>query len=165
MSKSKYADSMVEMDARVGHIMDKLRQLGLDKNTLVVWTTDNGAWQDVYPDAGYTPFPRHQGHRREGGSRVPAIAWWPGKIKEHSRNHDIVGGLDLMATFASVAGIQLPTKDRAGQPIIFDSYDISPVLFGTGKDPRTSCSTLPKMSSPQAPPALATTRRYLTCAG
>jgi len=136
MSKSKYADSMVEMDARVGHIMDKLRELGLDKNTLVVWTTDNGAWQDVYPDAGYTPFRGTKGTDREGGSRVPAIAWWPGKIKGHSRNHDIVGGLDLMATFASVAGINLPEKDRAGQSIIFDSYDISPVLFGTGKDPR-----------------------------
>ncbi|WP_234262361.1 arylsulfatase [Klebsiella aerogenes] len=138
MSKSKYADSMVEMDAHVGHIMDKLRELGIDKNTLVVWTTDNGAWQDVYPDAGYTPFRGTKGTDREGGSRVPAIAWWPGKIKAHSRNHDIVGGLDLMATFASVAGITLPTRDRAGQPIIFDSYDISPVLFGTGKDPRTS---------------------------
>ncbi|MEE4406741.1 arylsulfatase [Enterobacter mori] len=138
MSKSKYADSMVEMDARVGHIMDKLRELGLDKNTLVVWTTDNGAWQDVYPDAGYTPFRGTKGTDREGGTRVPAIAWWPGKIKEHSRNHDIVGGLDLMATFASVAGITLPSKDRAGQPIVFDSYDISPVLFGTGEDPRTS---------------------------
>ena len=138
MSKSKYADSMVEMDARVGHIMDKLRELGIDKNTLVVWTTDNGAWQDVYPDAGYTPFRGTKGTDREGGSRVPAIAWWPGKIKAHSRNYDIVGGLDLMATFASVAGIPLPTKDRAGQPITFDSYDISPVLFGTGKDPRTT---------------------------
>jgi arylsulfatase len=69
---------------------------------------------------------------------VPAIAWWPGHIKPYARNYDIVGGLDLMATFASVAGVQLPTKDRAGQPMIFDSYDISPVLFGTGADPRTS---------------------------
>ncbi|PMC11708.1 arylsulfatase, partial [Klebsiella aerogenes] len=141
MSKSKYADSMVEMDARVGHIMDKLRELGIDKNTLVVWTTDNGAWQDVYPDAGYTPFRGTKGTDREGGSRVPAIAWWPGKIKEHSRNHDIVGGLDLMATFASVAGIKLPTKDRAGQPIIFDSYDISyvatvPQIFDLWQDPQ-----------------------------
>jgi len=52
------------------------------------------------------------------------------------RNHDILGGLDLMATFASVAGLKLPDKDREGQPIIFDSYDITPVLFGTGKNPR-----------------------------
>ncbi|WP_313687748.1 arylsulfatase [Pantoea sp.] len=139
MSKSKYADSMVEMDARVGHIMDKIRSLGLDKNTLVVFTTDNGAWQDVYPDAGYTPFRGTKGTDREGGSRVPAIAWMPGKIKADVKNHDIVGGLDLMATFASVAGIkELPKNDRAGKPIIFDSYDISPVLFGTGPDPRTS---------------------------
>nr|WP_310617331.1 arylsulfatase [Pantoea cypripedii] len=139
MSKSKYADSMVEMDARVGHIMDKVRSLGLDKNTLVVFTTDNGAWQDVYPDAGYTPFRGTKGTDREGGSRVPAIAWMPGKIKADVKNHDIVGGLDLMATFASVAGIkELPKNDRAGKPIIFDSYDISPVLFGTGPDPRTS---------------------------
>ncbi|QGY31649.1 arylsulfatase [Pantoea cypripedii] len=139
MSKSKYADSMVEMDARVGHIMDKVRSLGLDKNTLVVFTTDNGAWQDVYPDAGYTPFRGTKGTDREGGSRVPAIAWMPGKIKADVKNHDIVGGLDLMATFASVAGIkELPKNDRAGKPIIFDSYDISPVLFGTGPDPRTA---------------------------
>ena len=137
MSKSKYADSVVELDAHIGVIMDKLRALGLDKNTLVFYTTDNGAWQDVYPDAGYTPFRGTKGTVREGGNRVPAIAIWPGKIKADSKNHDIVGGLDLMATFASVAGVKLPTNDRAGQPIIFDSYDISPVLFGTGPDPRT----------------------------
>jgi arylsulfatase len=47
LSKSKYADSVVELDTRIGRIMDKLRQLGLDKNTLVFYTTDNGAWQDV----------------------------------------------------------------------------------------------------------------------
>ena len=49
--------------------------LGLDKNTYVFWTTDNGAWQDVYPDAGYTPFRGTKGTVREGGNRVPAIAW------------------------------------------------------------------------------------------
>jgi arylsulfatase A-like enzyme len=138
MSKTKYADSLVELDARIGHVMDKLRALGLDKNTLVFYTTDNGAWQDVYPDAGYTPFRGTKGTVREGGNRVPAIAIWPGKIKAGVRNHDIVGGLDLMATFASAAGIKLPEKDREGQPIIFDSYDLTPVLTGTGKDPRNS---------------------------
>jgi arylsulfatase A-like enzyme len=138
LSKSKYADSIVELDAHIGHIMDKLRELGLDKNTFVFYTTDNGAWQDVYPDAGYTPFRGTKGTVREGGNRVPAIAWMPGKIKGHARNHDIVGGLDLMATFASLAGAKLPTMDRENQPIIFDSYNISPVLFGTGTDPRTS---------------------------
>jgi arylsulfatase A-like enzyme len=138
LSKTKYADSVVELDTRVGHVMDKLRELGLDKNTLVFYTTDNGAWQDVYPDAGYTPFRGTKGTVREGGNRVPAIAVWPGKIKAGVRNSDILGGLDLMATFASIAGVDLPKKDREGQPIIFDSYDMSPVLFGTGNSDRKS---------------------------
>ena len=136
LSKSKYADSVVELDARIGRIMDKLRELGLDKNTLVFYTTDNGAWQDVYPDAGYTPFRGTKGTVREGGNRVPAFAVWPDKIKPGTRNHDIVGGLDLMATFTSMAGLKLPEKDREGQPIIFDSYDMTPVLLGTGKSDR-----------------------------
>jgi len=136
LSKSKYADSIVELDTRIGRIMDKLRSLGLDKNTLVFYTTDNGAWQDVYPDAGYTPFRGTKGTVREGGNRVPAIAVWPGKIKPNTKNHDILGGLDLMATFASVAGVELPTKDRDGQPIIFDSYDMTPALTGSGKSER-----------------------------
>ena len=137
-SKTKYADSIVEFDTRVGRIVDKLDKLGLAENTLVFFTTDNGAWQDVYPDAGYTPFRGTKGTVREGGNRVPAIARWAGKIKPHSRNSEIVGGLDFMATFAALAGIKLPKQDRDGKPMIFDSYDISPVLFGTGKGPRKS---------------------------
>ena len=139
MSKSKYADSVVELDTRIGRIMDKLRSTGLDKNTLVFYTTDNGAWQDVYPDAGYTPFRGTKGTVREGGNRVPAIAVWPGKTKPGSKNHEILGGLDLMATFAAAAGLaQLPDKDRDGQPIIFDSLDMTPVLTGSGPSPRKS---------------------------
>ncbi len=137
MSKTKFADSIVENDTRIGRVMDKVRQLGIDKNTYVFWTTDNGAWQDVYPDAGYTPFRGTKGTVREGGNRVPAFAWGP-KIKPGSKNHDILGGLDYMATFAALAGVKLPEKDREGQPIIFDSYDMSPVLFGTGKSARES---------------------------
>jgi len=137
LSKTKYADSVVENDTRIGHIMDKVRALGLDKNTYVFWTTDNGAWQDVYPDAGYTPFRGTKGTVREGGNRVPALAWGP-NIKAGSKNSDIVGGLDFMATFASLAGVKLPQNDREGKPIIFDSYDMSPVLFGTGKSARKS---------------------------
>jgi len=137
MSKSKYGDSVVENDSRIGRIMDKLRSLGLDKNTYVFWTTDNGAWQDVYPDAGYTPFRGTKGTVREGGNRVPSIAWGP-KIPAGTKNSDILGGLDYMATFASLAGATLPANDREGKPIIFDSYDMSPVLFGTGKSERKS---------------------------
>ena len=135
ISKNKYADSLVENDTRIGRVMEKVRALGLDKNTYVFWTTDNGAWQDVYPDAGYTPFRGTKGTVREGGNRVPAYAWGPG-IKPGTKNHDILGGLDYMATFAALAGVKLPEKDRAGEPIIFDSYDMSPVLFGQGKSKR-----------------------------
>ncbi|RWX08381.1 arylsulfatase [Rhizobium leguminosarum] len=138
LSKSKYADSIVELDTRIGRIMDKLRETGMDRNTLVFYTTDNGAWQDVYPDAGYTPLRGTKGTLREGGNRVPAIAVWPGKIKPRTKNHDIVGGLDLMATFAAVGAVPLPTEDRENKPIIFDSYDMSPILLGTGKSERKS---------------------------
>lgn len=138
LSKSKYADSVVELDTRIGRILDKLRETGMDKNTLVFYTTDNGAWQDVYPDAGYTPFRGTKGTLREGGNRVPAIAMWPGKIKPRTKNHDVLGGLDLMATFAAVGAVPLPDKDREDKPIIFDSYDMSPVLLGTGKSARKS---------------------------
>ena len=138
MVKSKYGDSLYELDARVGRIMDKVRELGIADNTLVIFTTDNGAWQDVYPDAGYTPFRGTKGTVREGGSRVPAIAWWPGKIKAGSRNYDILGSLDFMATFANLAGLPLPANDREGKPIFFDSIDMTPVLLGTGKSKRDS---------------------------
>jgi arylsulfatase A-like enzyme len=137
MSKTKYADSIVENDTRIGRIMDKIRALGLADNTYVFWTTDNGAWQDVYPDAGFTPYRGTKGTVREGGNRVPSLAWGPG-IKPGSRNSDIVGGLDYMATFASLAGATLPKKDRENKPIIFDSVDMSPVLFGTGESERKS---------------------------
>ena len=126
----------MELDTRIGRVLDKLRQLGLDKNTLVFYTTDNGAWQDVYPDAGYTPFRGTKGTVREGGNRVPAIAIWPGKIKPGTQEPRHCRRPRLMATFASVAGAKLPEKDREGQPIIFDSYDISPVLLGTGQTAR-----------------------------
>jgi len=135
LSKTKYADSVVENDTRIGHIVDKVRQLGLEKNTYIFWTTDNGAWQDVYPDAGYTPFRGTKGTVREGGNRVPAMAWGPG-IKAGTKSYDLVGGLDFMATFASIAHVKLPEKDREGKAMVFDSYDMSPVLFGTGKSAR-----------------------------
>jgi arylsulfatase len=137
MLKSKYGDSLAELDTRVGRIIDKVRELGIQDNTLILFTTDNGAWQDVYPDAGYTPFRGTKGTVREGGSRTPCIAWWPGKIKPGSRNYDILGSLDFMATIANLAGTPLPKNDREGKPIIFDSFDMTPVLLGTGKSKRT----------------------------
>jgi arylsulfatase len=99
---------------------------------------DNGAWQDVYPDAGYTPFRGTKGTVREGGNRVPTMVRWPGKVAPGSVNSDVLGGLDLMATFASLAGTELPKTDREGQPIVFDSYDMTPVWTGSGESQRNS---------------------------
>lgn len=129
-AKSKYADSVVELDHHIGEIMDKVRQLGISEKTLVFYTVDNGAWQDVHPDSGYTPFRGTKGTCREGGSRVPAIAWWPGVIEGGADTHEIAGGLDLVATFASVAGVELPKEDREGKPMVFDSYDMTPLFKG-----------------------------------
>ena len=136
--KWPYADAVVELDNHVGKIMDKVRELGIENDTFVLFTVDNGSWQDVLPDAGYTPFRGSKGTDREAGSRVPAIAWWPGRIQAGSDSHDIVGGLDLMATYAKLAGVELPTNDREGEPMVFDSYDMSPILFGTGKSERNT---------------------------
>lgn len=136
ISKSKYADSVVELDTRIGNLLSKLDELGLAENTVVFFTVDNGAWQDVYPDAGYTPFRGTKGTVREGGNRVPTMVRWPGKVKPGSVNNDILGGLDLMATFASLGGVDLPKDDRDGQPIIFDSYDMTSAWLGTGKSKR-----------------------------
>jgi arylsulfatase len=136
LSKTKYADAVVELDTRVGNLLKKLDDLGIADNTVVFYTVDNGAWQDVYPDAGYTPFRGTKGTVREGGNRVPSMVRWPGKVAAHSKSADIVGGLDLMATFASLGGVDLPTEDREGQPIIFDSYDMTPVWLGKGEPNR-----------------------------
>ena len=136
ISKSKYADSTVELDARVGNVLKKLDELGLADNTIVFFTVDNGAWQDVYPDSGYTPFRGTKGTVREGGNRVPSFVRWPGKVKPGTKTDEVVGGLDLMATFAAVAGIELPKEDREGKPTIFDSYDMTPVWMGKGKSDR-----------------------------
>ncbi len=67
---------------------------------------------------------------------MPAIAWWPGTIEPGRRNSEIVGSLDFMATFASLAGVELPDKDREGQPTIFDSCDQSGLLRGTSGSTR-----------------------------
>ena len=70
-----YLDSLMELDDNSGQVVQAIRDLGLAENTLVVWTTDNGAWIDAWPDAGYTPFRGMKGSSFEGGFRVPAIAW------------------------------------------------------------------------------------------
>ncbi len=85
-----------------------------------------------------TPFRGTKGTDREGAYRVPFFAKWTGKIEPGSKSHDIAGGTDLMATFAHLAGVQLPENDRDGQPTIFDSIDMAPILFGEANPQRNS---------------------------
>ncbi|MBX7075252.1 MAG: arylsulfatase [Pirellulales bacterium] len=130
-----YLDSLMELDDNTGQVVQALRDLGIDKNTLVVWTTDNGAWVDAWPDAGYTPFRGTKGSSFEGGFRVPAIAWWPGHIKPGSVNIDMFSHLDWWPTFVTLAGGTPPPhqwKDNDGKPIIFDGIDLSDSLLGKG---------------------------------
>ncbi len=93
-----YLDSLMELDDNSGQVVQAIRDLGLAENTLVVWTTDNGAWIDAWPDAGYTPFRGMKGSSFEGGFRVPAIAWWPGHIQPGTVNMDIWSHMDWWPT-------------------------------------------------------------------
>ena len=111
--KTPYSDTLVELDTRIGRVMDTIRAAGIEQSMMVFYTVDNGAWQDNYPQSGYTPFHGTKGTGREGGSRVPALAWWPGHIKPNGSSWDIVGRLDLMATFASLARPTCPPRTVA----------------------------------------------------
>jgi len=125
-----YGDVIEELDWSVGQILATLKQNGLDDNTLVVFTSDNGPWLIFKDHGGSAGLLRGgKGGTYEGGMREPAIFWCPGKIKPEVVM-DPGTTMDLLPTFCKLAHVQLPT-DR-----IFDGYDISPVLLGTGPDPR-----------------------------
>lgn len=135
-----YLDSLMEFDDNSGQILQAIRDLGIAENTLVIWTTDNGAWVDAWPDAGYTPLRGEKGMPFEGGFRVPAIAWWPRHIKPGSVNTDMFSHMDWWPTFASLGGETPPPhewKDNEGKPIIFDGIDLSDSLLGKGPGKRT----------------------------
>lgn len=134
-----YLDALMELDDNSGQVVQALRDLGLADDTLVVWTTDNGAWIDAWPDAGYTPFRGMKGTPFEGGFRVPAIAWWPGHIAPGMVNTDLFSHMDWWPTFARLAGLEPPPhiwKDNQGHPIVFDGIDLSDSLLGKGPGQR-----------------------------
>jgi arylsulfatase len=134
-----YLDSLMELDHNSGMVVQAIRDLGLADNTLVVWTTDNGAWVDAWPDAGYTPFRGEKGTPFEGGFRVPAVAWWPGRIQAGRVATDMMSHMDWWPTFARLAGLQPPPRewqDNQGNPIIFDGIDQSDLLLGKGPGKR-----------------------------
>ena len=95
---------MAQLDDIVGATMQKLKDMGVDDNTIVVFTTDNGTENFTWPDGGQTPFAGGKGTALEGGFRVPAILRWPGKVPAGKVENGIFSGLDWFPTFVAAAG-------------------------------------------------------------
>ena len=95
---------MAQLDDIVGALMKALDDLGIADNTIVVFSTDNGAEMFTWPDGGMTPFRGTKGTRLEGGFRVPAIIRWPGKVPAGKVENSIFSGLDWFPTFVAAAG-------------------------------------------------------------
>jgi arylsulfatase A-like enzyme len=95
---------MAQLDDDVGLVMKKLKDMGVDDNTIVVFTTDNGTEVFTWPDGGQTPFAQSKGTVLEGGFRVPAILRWPGHVPADSVQNGIFSGLDWFPTFVAAAG-------------------------------------------------------------
>lgn len=127
-----YSDSLMEMDADIGKIMDELRADA--PNTIVILTADNGAWLDAYPDAGTTPFRGEKGSAFEGGWRVPAVMWWPDHIPAGVQYGEMMSHIDAWSTLAAMVGLTPPPhgewKDNNGKPMYFDSIDNSAYILG-----------------------------------
>jgi arylsulfatase len=95
---------MAQLDDIVGSVMQKLKDLGADDNTIVVFTTDNGTENFTWPDGGQTPFAGGKGTVMEGGFRVPCLLRWPGHVPADSVQNGIFSGLDWFPTFVAAAG-------------------------------------------------------------
>jgi arylsulfatase A-like enzyme len=95
---------MAQLDDDVGLVMQKLKDIGEDANTIVVFTTDNGTEVFTWPDGGQTPFAQSKGTVLEGGFRVPALVRWPGHVPANSVQNGIFSGLDWLPTFVAAAG-------------------------------------------------------------
>jgi arylsulfatase A-like enzyme len=130
-----YSDSVLELDYNVGRIMDVIRAEAPD--TIVIFTADNGAWQDAWPDAGAHPYRGEKGSAFEAGWRVPGIMWAPGKIPAGVVLHEMMSHMDVWPTTATMVGLQAPTKgemmDNNGKPIYFDGIDNSAYVTGKAK--------------------------------
>lgn len=127
LGKSKMGligDTIEEIDWSVGQIMGTLKELNLDDNTLVVFTSDNGPARRDAP-----PFRGNKGTIFEGGVREPCMMRWPGKIPAGTTCHEIAGNIDMLPTFAKLVGATLP-KDR-----ILDGRDISSLMYDPKSGP------------------------------
>lgn len=121
-----YGDSVMEIDAIIGRLVAKLKALGIDRDTMLIFTSDNGPWFE-----GSTGDLRQRkgGGAYDGASRVPFIARWPGRIPANRRSGAIAMGIDLLPTFCVLANLPLPSG------VEIDGKDITPVLTRGGASP------------------------------
>ena len=135
---------MTQLDDSVGALLKGLDDLGIADNTIVVFSTDNGAEVFTWPDGGMTPFRATKGTVYEGGFRVPAIIRWPGKVPAGKVENSIVSGLDWFPTFVAAAGNPNIVKElKAGKDlggttykVHLDGYDQTDLLTGKGPSKR-----------------------------
>ena len=119
-----YGDVMAELDWSVGQVLQTLKDLGIDDNTLVIFSSDNGPWLTQLDHGGSAGI-LYEGKNStyEGGMRVPGIAWWPGKIPANTVSEELASTLDLLPTFASLTGADLPKGKE------LDGVDITDLFF------------------------------------
>nr|WP_295924898.1 sulfatase [uncultured Dyadobacter sp.] len=120
-----YGDVVAELDWSVGQILQTLKELKLDQNTLVIFTSDNGPWLPMKDHAGSAGL-LYEGKNStyEGGIRVPGIAWWPGKIKANVVSEALISALDIFPTASTLAGVSLDKN------LVLDGIDQTGVLTG-----------------------------------
>ena len=139
-----YADGMVEHDRQIGEMLDLLKELGIEDNTIVMYSTDNGAEVLSWPDGGTTMFRSEKATNWEGGYRVPCMIRWPGVIKPGTIINEIGSHEDMLATILAAAGEpDISEKLLKGHKAIgrdsmvhLDSYTLMPALKGEAKWPR-----------------------------
>jgi arylsulfatase A-like enzyme len=133
-----YADGMLQHDDQIGQLLDKLDELGIADNTIVIYTTDNGPHFNMWPDGGITPFRGEKNTNWEGGYRVPFLLRWPGKVPAGSVNNEIVAGNDWVPTLmAAVGDTEIKEKLAKGYKmngktykVHLDGYNLLPFLTG-----------------------------------
>jgi len=140
-----YSDAMVDHDRQVGVLLEKLDELGISENTIVVYSTDNGPHYNTWPDAANSPFRGEKNTNWEGGYRVPGFVRWPSKIEAGSVSNEIMSHLDWAPTLLAAAGVseikaKLLKGNKAGAKqfkVHLDGYDFLPYLTGKAeKGPR-----------------------------
>jgi len=139
-----YADGMTEHDGMVGQVLAKLKELGLEDNTIVMYSTDNGAETFTWPDGGTTMFRGEKNTQWEGGYRVPTMIRWPGLIKPGTVINEIGAHEDMMTTLLAAAGDPTAKEDLlkgrsvGGRTykVHLDGYNLMPALKGEAAWPR-----------------------------